>query len=112
MTTTQDTSSHALVLSELADLMKQGSEHQRWKQYDEAESFFRQAVALSKERLGEEHEAHGYALSELGALLEERGEQIEARDSFMKALTILEKRLGNQHQDTIWLFGRLYHMFR
>jgi Flp pilus assembly protein TadD len=104
--------SQAHVLTDIAQLMKQGAEHRRWQQLDEAENLYRQAAELAKTQLGEQHEARGHALHELGILLEEKGDVIEARNALMDALGILELHLGNQHSETIAIFGRLHHLFR
>lgn len=110
---TQNASDSAeLILPQVADLIKRGAEHRRWKQLDEAERFLLEATTIAKEHLGDDHQVLGYALSDLACLQEEMGKPLEARDNFVKALTILERHLGNQHEDTVHIFGRLHHLFR
>lgn len=101
-----------LILPQVADLIKRGAEHRRWKQLDEAENFLLEATHLAKQHLGENHQVYGYALSDLACLQEEMGKPLEARENFVKALTILERHLGNEHPDTVGIFGRLHHLFR
>ncbi len=101
-----------LILPTVADLIKRGAEHRRWKQLDEAENFLLEASHLAHEHLGDDHQVYGYALSDLACLQEEMGKPLEARENFVKALTILERHLGNEHPDTVGIFGRLHHLFR
>lgn len=99
-------------LAKIADLLKQGSEHQRWQQLDQAESLYSEAVDLAEKELDPNHTALGYALSDLAQLQEARGDEINARNNFIKSLNILERHLGNQHPVTMDIFGRLHHLFR
>lgn len=103
---------HELILPAVADLIKKGAEHRRWKQLHEAENFLLEATNLAEQHLGDEHQVYGYALSDLACLQEEMGKPLEARENFVKALTILERHLGNEHPDTVGIFGRLHHLFR
>lgn len=109
---TQTSKTPCPILHQVADLLRQGSEHQRWKQYEQAEAFYTEAVNIAREQLGPDHQVLGYALSDLAQLQEDQGKVILARDNFVAALDILEKHLGNSHQDTLHIFGRLHHLFR
>lgn len=100
------------VLIDIADLIKRGAEHARWQQFEEAENLYREATVLARSELGGDHQVYGYALSDLAALQEQIGKPIEARDNFVAALSILERHLGNDHPDTLDIFGRLHHLFR
>ena len=100
------------ILLEVSNLLKQGSDHQRWQEFEKAEGFYVDAITLAKEQLGAEHQAVGYALNDLAQLQESMGEEIRARDTFVEALTILEKHLGNNHPVTLDIFGRLHHLYR
>ncbi|MBX9940973.1 MAG: hypothetical protein K2Y32_17055 [Candidatus Obscuribacterales bacterium] len=99
-------------LSEIAELLKQGSEHQRWQELDKAEGFYADAVSMARQKLGAKHQVLGYALADLAQLQESKGDEINARHNFVEALHILEPQLGNNHPVTLDIFGRLHHLFR
>lgn len=103
---------HCPILSKLAQLIKQASEHLRWQEYLSAESFALEARDLALSELGNKHPAYAYVLEELGSIYETQGKIIEARYALTEALEILEPILGNNHPDTLGLFGRLYLMYR
>lgn len=107
---TQDNQSGAL--TRIFQLVKQAGEHQRWKELATAERFALEAQEVAKGEFGDKHQTYAWVLQELGSILEEQGRTIEARDLYCQALEILEKQLGNTHPDTLWLFERLYHMYR
>ena len=103
---------HGTVLVEIAKLIKQAREHSRWRELDTAERLASEARELARTQLGEKHQSYAYALQEHGIILESQDKIVEARDAYMASMEILEPLLGNSHPDTLWLFERLYHLFR
>lgn len=92
--------------------LKSANEHKRWKQYDEAERLCRDAIEIARTELGEDHQAHGTALCDLGYILAETDRGFEAREAYSKALDILAKTLGNNDPEVLWVFAHLHDLYR
>jgi tetratricopeptide (TPR) repeat protein len=98
-------------VAQVAALLKQALEHQRWKQLDEAERLATEALNLAREELGEKHVTTAYAMTDLAIIQEDLQKPVEARDNLIAALEILEPALGHHHGQVTLIFTRLHHLF-
>jgi hypothetical protein len=98
-------------VAQVASLLKQALEHQRWKQLDQAERLATEALTLAREELGEKHVTTAYALTDLAIIQEDQQKPVEARDNLIAALEILEPALGGDHGQVTLIFTRLHHLF-
>lgn len=99
-------------LIRVLEILKSADEHKRWKEYAEAERLCRNAVDIAREELGKDHQAHGTALRDLGAILSEQDRAFEAREAYTQALDILANKLGNNDTEVLWLFAHLHDLYR
>jgi tetratricopeptide (TPR) repeat protein len=68
--------------------------------YEGARSYYRQALAINRRVLGEEHPDTTVSLNNLGSLLQVMGDFPTARSLFEQALKSRRKVLGGEHPDT------------
>jgi len=67
--------------------------------YSEAESLYRQALALKRKLLGQEHPDVATSLNNLAGLYESQGRYSEAEPLHSQALALRRKLLGEEHLD-------------
>lgn len=82
------------------------------KRYEEAEPFFRDALAICEEVLGEEHLDTATALHELAYDLFWLDKNDEAEYLCIRALTCRENQLGSEHPDTADTMDLLASIYR
>lgn len=99
-------------LSQVLTLLKSSAEHLRWKEYSEAERLCRDALELAKAELGATHQAVGTALCDLGNIMYAQDRVFEAREHYGEALGILERNLGNNDPQVLWVFAHLHDLYR
>lgn len=99
-------------LFRVLDLLKSASEHKRWKELAEAERLCRDAIDIVKNELGEDHQALGTALRDLGDILTEQERVFEAREVYTQALEVLVKNLGNNDPEVLCAFAHLHDLYR
>jgi tetratricopeptide (TPR) repeat protein len=99
-------------LTRVAAILKSAAEHQRWKEYAEAERLCREAVDIARAELPADHPVVGTSLCDLGNVLYEQDRVFEAREIYTEALYILEKRLGNSDPQVLWVFAHLHDLYR
>ena len=81
-------------------------------QYSQAESLYRQALAIREQVFGSEHPDVAASLNELGVLYYRQGKYIEAEALYQRALAIREQALGSEHPDvaeSLNDLGELYY---
>jgi tetratricopeptide (TPR) repeat protein len=78
-------------------------------QMPQAEKAFRQALALVRAALGEDHAETAAAYNDLASCLDRRGRSAEALPLHRKALAITRKALGEAHPDTAIQCHNLAH---
>lgn len=99
-------------LTRVLELLKSANEHSRWKEYSEAERLCRDALDLARTELGKDHQAVGTALCDLGNIFYAQDRVFEARECYGDALGILEKNLGNNDPQVLWVFAHLHDLYR
>jgi len=67
--------------------------------YKVAEPYFKQALAIQRKALGEEHPSYAHSLNSLGVLYLNMGDYKAAEPYFIQALEIRMKALGEEHPD-------------
>src|SRR6185503_19523521 len=95
--TKASTSATPQTLARVRALDAQASQLKTRGKYDEAESLYRQSLALNEATLGPDHPEVGASLNNLAALCEARGNYAEANRLFQRAITIKEKLLPPDH---------------
>ncbi len=104
--------SHPCKLTQVSDMLKSASDHNRWQQHAEAERLCRDALDIVKSEFGERNRVYGLALADLGHILQSQDRMFEARDAYTKALDSLEGECGNQDPDALWIFAHLHSLYR
>lgn len=77
-------------------LLKAGRYLLERAQYSQAESLYRQALAMRERVLGQEHPDVAESLNDLGELYDHQGKYSEAESLYQRALAIREQALGPQ----------------
>ena len=85
----------ATQLNNLADLLSSKGD------YDGAEPLFREAIAIFKNVLGNDHPLVATGFNNLAGLLSSKGDYDGAEKLVQEALLIDENALGHEHPDTI-----------
>jgi tetratricopeptide (TPR) repeat protein len=78
----------------------EGEQYRRKGQSRQAEIRYREALALTREALGDEHPETGTGYSSVALCLRDQGKAAEAMPLFRKALEIHRKALGEDHPVT------------
>jgi len=73
----------------------------------QAESLYRQTLAIQEKALGPGHPSVGYTLMNLGLLLAERGDLAAAEPLYRRAISSWEERLGPDHPLVLQALGNL-----
>nr|NCR60363.1 CHAT domain-containing protein [Microcystis aeruginosa LL13-06] len=68
--------------------------------YSEAEPLYKEALAIRKQQLGDNHPDTATSLNNLAALYESQGRYSEAEPLYKQALAIIKQQLGDNHPDT------------
>lgn len=79
--------------------------------YTEAESLFRQNLAINERVLGAKHPDTAGSLNNLAALYRSLGKYAEAEPLFQRSLTIREQVLGSGHPDTAHTLNNLAYLY-
>jgi tetratricopeptide (TPR) repeat protein len=82
------------------------------RRYDEAEPLYQQALAIMRERLGEQHPDTATSLNNLAGLYQAQGRYDEAEPLYQQALAIRKARLGEQHPDTATSLNNLAGLYQ
>jgi tetratricopeptide (TPR) repeat protein len=80
--------------------------------YGEAEPLYQQALAIMRERLGEQHPDTATSLNNLAGLYQAQGRYDEAEPLYQQALAIRKARLGEQHPDTAASLNNLAGLYQ
>ncbi len=81
-------------------------------QYSQAESLYRQALAIREQVLGQEHPDVAESLNGLGELYDHQGKYAQAESVYQQALALRERALGSQHPyvaESLNNLGELYY---
>jgi tetratricopeptide (TPR) repeat protein len=95
---------------DLVMAIKRTAEAERLDQqerYADAEPLYRQALAIRRKVLGEQHPDTAYSLDNLAINMDDQGKYPDAEPLFRQALAIARKVLGEQHPDTAISLGNL-----
>jgi tetratricopeptide (TPR) repeat protein len=80
--------------------------------YGEAEPLYQQALAIMRERLGEQHPHTATILNDLARLYQAQGRYDEAEPLYQQALAIMRERLGEQHPHTATILNNLAGLYQ
>jgi tetratricopeptide (TPR) repeat protein len=80
--------------------------------YGEAEPLYQQALAIMRERLGEQHPDTAASLNNLARLYQAQGRYDEAEPLYQQALAIMRERLGEQHPHTAASLNNLAMLYQ
>jgi tetratricopeptide (TPR) repeat protein len=80
--------------------------------YGEAEPLYQQALAIMRERLGEQHPDTATSLNNLAGLYQAQGRYDEAEPLYQQALAIRKARLGEQHPHTATSLNNLAGLYQ
>ncbi len=80
--------------------------------YGEAEPFARNALKLSEEEFGPEHQTTANLLNHLALLYKNQGRYVEAEPLYKRSLAINEKIHGPDHHDVGLLLNNLGNLYR
>ena len=94
------------------DLNQQAVELYQQGHYREAESLFRQALAIYHEQSREHHPDAAISLSNLAELYRTQGRYREAEHYFLQALAILREQLGEDHPLVATNLNNLAELYR
>jgi tetratricopeptide (TPR) repeat protein len=78
----------------------------------EAETMYREALAMQRRLLGEQHPAVAGSLNNLARMFSNQGRLTEAETMHREALATQRKRLGNEHADVAESLNRLADVLR
>src|SRR3546814_11825242 len=70
------------------------------ERYDEAEVFYRKALAIRREAFGNEHQLTASSLNNLGNLYRDKGEPARAEPLYREAIASYRTKLGADHPRT------------
>jgi tetratricopeptide (TPR) repeat protein len=73
--------------------------------YSEAEPLYQEALALSKQLLGEAHPTVATSLNNLAILYYSQGRYSEAEPLYLQAISVVYQRLGENHPNTQRVLG-------
>jgi len=93
----KDLTNQPEVMAELRTTL--GEVYRQLGEYQKAEELQRQALAVRKRLLGDEHPLVAASLFKLALVLNARGEHAEAESLYREALAIQRKLLGNDNSD-------------
>src|SRR5262245_9392246 len=80
-------------------LNKRGLVYRDQGKYEEAEAFFKRALAIREKALGANHRDVGQTLHNLALVYADQGQYGEAEELYKRALSIREKAIGANHRD-------------
>jgi len=95
-----------------ASLINLAGEQEDKGQYAKAESLYLEALAITKEVLGEEHRYYATSLKNLATLYNRQGQYAKAELFIMEALSIIKEVHGEMHPyyvDLIFNLAQVYH---
>src|SRR3546814_7220468 len=67
------------------------------ERYDEAEEFYRMALAIRRKAFGDEHQLTASSLNNLGNLYRDKGEPARAEPLYREAIAIYRTKMGDDH---------------
>jgi tetratricopeptide (TPR) repeat protein len=89
-----------------------GNAYQERRQYSQAETAYRQALALREKHLGADHPDTAQSLNNLAELYREQGCYSEAEPLYKRSLLIRESQLGIDHPDTAQSLNNLALLYQ
>jgi CHAT domain-containing protein len=86
--------------------------YQSQGRYSEAEPLYKQALAIRKQQLGDNHPDTATSLNNLAALYQSQGRYSEAEPLYKQALAIRKQQLGDNHPDTATSLNNLALLYQ
>lgn len=80
--------------------------------YSEAEKLAKEALTMTKEKFGEDHQKVAASLDTLAMIYKTRGKYGDAEPLYKKALAIQEKILGPDHSDVVHELENMVELYK